>query len=263
MGKTYPDTWGKHPRIRSLRGPESGAINKRAHTLAAYFLRGPSLFRRIGDALQSGMRAIILQSSRSASALGAKLRSHVAIPPLTCRATTRTLKTDGNSMSSRPRKKQREVVSATYAYDDPPRATADDESDEEMDMDDLPAGADASVDVQLAAILEGSSDDEIITVLGQVPALDDGVKVVVAMQKLTPASSAFELCQPLVDACTNEGIRALFGKIGSLAVAQLDQDVHAVFADDPDTAAALLTHPPELRRRRFFLSLAAGYLDDE
>ena len=109
--------------------------------------------------------------------------------------------------------------------------------------------------------LDGSSDAEIITILGQVPALDDGMKLVVGMQKLSATASAFTLLQPLAEACTNEGITRLFAKISGLDVETMNRDIPRVFADEPSNAAALMSHPEELRRRRFFLSLAAGYLD--
>ena len=176
-------------------------------------------------------------------------------------------------MSSRPRKKQqREQVTATYQYehagDSSSAATpadGDDDDDDDLDdLDDLPVEG-GSIDEQVLAILEGSSDEEIVQILGQIPAMDDGMKLLIGMQKLSPAAPAFVLLQPVADACSNAGIVALFTKIGSLAEAQMNSDIGRVFEDNVATATALMSHPPELRRRRFFLSLAAGYvdLDDE
>ena len=87
------------------------------------------------------------------------------------------------------------------------------------------------------------------------------MKLVVGMQKLSAAASSFTLLHEIADACTNEGIVRLFTKIGGLDEATMNADIPRVFADDPSNATALMTHPEELRRRRFFLSLAAGYLD--
>ena len=118
-----------------------------------------------------------------------------------------------------------------------------------------------SVDQQLGAILEGSSDDEIVTILGEIPALDEGTKLVIGMQKLSPAVSAFTLLRPVADACTNQGIVHLFNKIGGISDEQVTSDIAGVYADNQDNATALMSHPPEMRRRLFFLSLAAGYLE--
>ena len=178
-------------------------------------------------------------------------------------------------MSSRPRKKQRDAspIYASYYYDSGEASAAAtsvaagssnapefDDDDDEMDLADLRMEG-GSIDAQIGAILEGSSDTEIVEILAQLPALNDGMKLVVGMQKLSAASSAFELLQPVLDACSNEGLVHLYNKISGLSAAQLDADIPRVFEDDPSTASALMTHPPELRRRRFFLSLAAGYLD--
>ena len=163
-------------------------------------------------------------------------------------------------MSSHPRKKQH--VSATYLYDSGEgyASHAIEDDDEEMDMADLPVEG-GSVDEQIGAILDGSSDEEIVQILTELPMLDDGLKLIVGMQKLSPSASAFTLLQPVAEACTNTGISILFRKLSGLSISQLDSDIPGVFADDPSTAAVLMSHPPELRRRRFFMSLAAGYLE--
>ena len=121
--------------------------------------------------------------------------------------------------------------------------------------------APVQLDEQLSAILDGSPDEEILLVLGQVPGMDDGMKLVAGMQKLSAAASAFQMLRPLADACTNEGMVHLFNKIGGLSDEQVASDISLVYADDSEKAAALMGHPPELRRRRFYLSLAAGYLE--
>ena len=173
-------------------------------------------------------------------------------------------------MSSRPKKKQREQIHAVYTYESgesSATATAADKEDvdddsEDDDMDDLPVEG-GSVFDQLGAILEGSSDEEMVEVLGQVPALNDGTKIVVGMQKLSAAASAFTLLRPVAEVCDNAGIVVLFNKIGALSQEQLEADIAGVFADDAENAKNLMSHPPEQRRRLFFMSLAAGYLDVE
>lgn len=173
----------------------------------------------------------------------------------------------------RPKKKQaREKVNATYLYDSGEQSSAaavgadrhddDNSDDEDDDMDDLPVEG-GSVFDQLGAILEGSSDEEMVEVLAQVPALNDGTKIIVGMQKLSNASSAFLLLQPIAAACENEGVTVLFNKIGALSQAQVEADIATVFADDAETLRNLMSHPPEQRRRLFFTSLAAGYLSDD
>ena len=172
-------------------------------------------------------------------------------------------------MSWRPQKKQREQIEATYLYESGESSAApvdanrddDDDDDDDDDMEDLPVEGGSVLD-QLGAILHGSSDEEIVKVLGEVPALDDGTKIIVGMQKLSAAASAFLLLQPIADACENEGIVMLFHKVGALSPEQVDTDIASVYADDADNARNLMSHPPEQRRRLFFTSLAAGYLDD-
>jgi len=167
-------------------------------------------------------------------------------------------------MSSRPRKKQREPIHATYAYESgeaaAPTTTHASDDDSDDDMSDLPVEG-GSVFEQLGAILEGSSDEEMVEVMSQVPALNDGTKLIIGMQKLSAEASAFTLLQPLAEACENEGIATLFRKIGALSESQVDVDITNVFADSAEDISNILSHPPELRRRRFFTSLAAGYLD--
>ena len=126
---------------------------------------------------------------------------------------------------------------------------------------DLPVEG-GSVFDQLGAILTGSTDEEMVEVLGQVPALNDGTKLIVGMQQLSAAAPAFTLLRPVADACDNEGIVVLFNKIGALSQEQVELDVANVFADDAENIRNLMSHPLEQRRRLFFTSLAAGYLPD-
>jgi len=172
-----------------------------------------------------------------------------------------------DTMSSRPRKKQRETVKATYAYESGEgvsgAATAidADDSDDDEEME-LPVEG-GTVDQQLGAILHGSSDLEIFTILSQVPDLDDGIKLIVGMQKLSRDANSFALLRPLADACTNEGMAFLYNKIGGLTDDQVAADIANVFSGEPDTVTSLMKQPAEMRRRNFFMNLAAGYLDTD
>ena len=170
-------------------------------------------------------------------------------------------------MSDRPQKKRREEITAAYHYDSGEGSSAavvdkdegDSSDEEDMDMADLPVEG-GSLDQQIEAILDGSSDAQICEILCQLPALNNGEKFIIGMRKLSPEASAFTLLQPVAEQCTNDRLLVVYRKIGGLTQQQLDKDIPDVFEDDPETAAALMTHPPEMRRRAFFMSLAAGYL---
>lgn len=169
------------------------------------------------------------------------------------------------AMSSRPSKKQREQerVNATYYYESGEAAQehGEEEEDDNMDTADLPVEG-GTVDEQIGSILDGSSDEEIVDILSQLPALNDGMKIIIGMQKLSVSAMAFTVLQPVADACINEGLLFLYNKIGGLTQAQVDSDIAGVYEDDPPQIAALMSHPPERRRRLFFMSLAAGYLGE-
>ena len=171
--------------------------------------------------------------------------------------------------SSRPRKKLREEpIEATYYYEsgDPSTAAAPADVDDDDDDDDddmmLPLHESEPAHAQIGAILQGSSDEEIMLILNQLPIADDGaLKLTVGMQKLSSSASAFDLLRPFADACENDGVKLLFNKIGALTQPELDADLQRIFAGTDDVTS-MLKLSPELRRRRFFLSLAEGYMDD-
>lgn len=176
--------------------------------------------------------------------------------------------------AAEPRAKQA-PVSAVYAYESgeagegrggargarrPSAAEEDDDNDDDDEEMELPLGEGAPMEEQIGVMLDGSSDDEIILVLGQLPIAND-LKLLIGMRKLSPAAAAFDLLRPIAEECAEEKLSFLFDRIGTIATSQLDADIAAF--SDPANVAALQSHPPEGRRRLFFLSLAAGYVDTE
>ena len=75
-----------------------------------------------------------------------------------------------------------------------PERTDPEEDMEDADLPGLPLGEGAAVEEQIAAILDGSSDEEIILVLGQAP-ISSELKLALGMQKLSAAADAFGLLQ--------------------------------------------------------------------
>ena len=134
----------------------------------------------------------------------------------------------------------------------------DEEEMDDADLPGLPLGEGASVEEQIVAVLNGSTDDEIALVLGQAP-IPAAMKLDLGMKSLSAAVDAFVVLLEAADACTDDALSFLFRKVAGLTSTEVDEDIRRVVS--PDQMDEMLSQPEWKRRRLFFLDLAAPYLE--